>query len=185
MSLHTPPNLTAPPLRRRLAAFVYEGVLLFGVLMIAGLAFSTLTQQRHALQGRLGLQAVVFGVLALVLRRILVTGGADPGHEDLAPAPRGWHGRWPRVTWPRGLLRYVLAWIWFVPPLVLVWAMGWHSSAASTPPSVHGSRSMRHPPACTPNASSGTTSGVARAWWTAALRHNPAHDKSSQGTHRA
>src|SRR5690606_4324287 len=45
-----------PGIARRLASFVYEGVLLFGVVMIAGFLFSTLTQQRHALQGRHGLQ---------------------------------------------------------------------------------------------------------------------------------
>ena len=38
-----------PSLRRRLAAFVYEGVLLFGVLMISALVYGLVTQQRHAL----------------------------------------------------------------------------------------------------------------------------------------
>ncbi|MDH5539716.1 MAG: RDD family protein, partial [Rhizobacter sp.] len=47
----------APSLWRRMASFIYEGVLLFGVLMIAGYLFSSLTQQRHALVGRHGLQA--------------------------------------------------------------------------------------------------------------------------------
>ena len=124
-----PPSLATPPLRRRLAAFVYEGVLLFGVLMIAGLAFSTLTQQRHALQGRLGLQAVVFGVLALYFVGFWSQGGQTLAMKTwrlrLVDATDG-----RQVTWPRGLLRYVLAWIWFVPPLVLVWAMGWHASGS-------------------------------------------------------
>ena len=43
------PAARAPGLARRLAAFIYEGVLLFGVTMIAGYLFSSLTQQRHAL----------------------------------------------------------------------------------------------------------------------------------------
>ena len=55
----------APRLARRLAAFVYEGVLLFGVLMLAGYVYSGLTQQRHALQGKTGLQAFLFVVLAV------------------------------------------------------------------------------------------------------------------------
>ena len=55
----------APSLRRRMAAFVYEGVLLFGVVMIAGYLYSSLTQQRHALQGQTGLQAFLFVVLAI------------------------------------------------------------------------------------------------------------------------
>ena len=44
-----------PGLARRLAAMAYEGVLLFGVLMVAGWLYSSLTQQRHALQGKTGL----------------------------------------------------------------------------------------------------------------------------------
>ena len=48
------PDLTAPSLRRRLAAFLYEGVLLFGVLMISGYLYSSLSQQRHALSGATG-----------------------------------------------------------------------------------------------------------------------------------
>ena len=48
-----------------MAAFVYEGVLLFGVLAIAGYLYSSLTQQRHALHGLAGLQAFLFVVLAI------------------------------------------------------------------------------------------------------------------------
>jgi len=57
--------LRAPSLPRRLACFVYEGVLLFGVVMIAGWLFSTLSQQRHALQGRGLLQGFLFLVFAV------------------------------------------------------------------------------------------------------------------------
>ena len=55
----------APPMARRLAAFVYEGLLVFGVLVISGYLYSSLTQQRHALQGLHGLQVFEFGVLGL------------------------------------------------------------------------------------------------------------------------
>ena len=59
-------TLATPGLARRLAAFVYEGVLLFGVLMIAGYLYAWLTQQRHALQGQFGLKAFLFIVLAML-----------------------------------------------------------------------------------------------------------------------
>ena len=52
--------LPVPGLRRRLAAFLYEGVLMFGLVMLVGLLYGGLTQQRHALRGRLGLQVVLF-----------------------------------------------------------------------------------------------------------------------------
>ena len=44
------PDLTAPPLPRRMACWIYEGMLMFGVVFIAGYLFSTLTQTRHALE---------------------------------------------------------------------------------------------------------------------------------------
>jgi hypothetical protein len=36
-----PAALVAPTLLRRMACFVYEGVLLFGVVMVAGFAYAT------------------------------------------------------------------------------------------------------------------------------------------------
>ena len=55
----------APSMRRRLACMLYEAVLLFGVVMVAGLAYGMLTDQRHALQGNTGLQVFLFIVLGL------------------------------------------------------------------------------------------------------------------------
>ncbi|MFM8508721.1 MAG: RDD family protein, partial [Betaproteobacteria bacterium] len=52
----SPAPANTPGLWRRMASFTYEGVILFGVVMIAGYLFSTLTQQRHALQGQWGLR---------------------------------------------------------------------------------------------------------------------------------
>ena len=45
-------DLIAPSLGRRMACWVYEGLLLFGVLFISGYLFSTLSQSRHALDNR-------------------------------------------------------------------------------------------------------------------------------------
>ena len=57
--------LRAPSLRRRLACWLYEGMLLFGVVFIAGYLFSTLSQMRHALSLRHGLQAFLFIVFGI------------------------------------------------------------------------------------------------------------------------
>ncbi len=106
-------NMATPGLRRRLAAFVYEGVLLFGVLMAAGLLFSTLTQQRHALQGKTGLQAFLFITLAIYFTWFWSRSGQTV-------AMKAWHIRLLRadgqpVRQAQALLRYLLAWLWFVP----------------------------------------------------------------------
>lgn len=114
----------APELRRRLAAFVYEGVLLFGVLMIAGWLFSTLAQQRHALQQRHGLQAFLFMVLGIYFAWFWSRGG-----QTLAM--KTWHIRLVRagggpVSQARALARYLASWLWFLPALALAQALGWH-----------------------------------------------------------
>ena len=55
----------APTLLRRMAAFTYEGVVLFGVLMVFGAIYSITTNQTHGLHGRNGMQAAMFLTLAL------------------------------------------------------------------------------------------------------------------------
>jgi uncharacterized RDD family membrane protein YckC len=114
-------------LRRRLACLVYEGVLLFGVLMIFGTLYSSLTGQRHALVGRHGLQAFVFVVLAIYF-------GWFWSHGGQTVAMKAWHVRLvgadgKAVSEWRATARYLLSWLWFVPSLVLASIAGWHGSA--------------------------------------------------------
>jgi uncharacterized RDD family membrane protein YckC len=109
-------------LARRLAAMLYEGLLLFGVVMLAGLLYSILTQQRHALQGRLGMQAFLFVVLAVYFVWFWTHGGQTV-------AMKTWRLRvitvdgTPLTRW-RALARYVLAWLWFLPSLLAVYLSG-------------------------------------------------------------
>jgi uncharacterized RDD family membrane protein YckC len=117
-----PSELKAPSLRRRLACWIYEGVLLFGVLMISGYLFSALTQQRHALQGRHGLQAFLFVVLAIYFVWFWSHGGQTVAMKawqirlvDKAGQP---------VTERRALARYLLSWLWFVPALLALSSAG-------------------------------------------------------------
>lgn len=124
--------MTAPPatpgLARRLACFVYEGVLLFGVVMIAGYLYSTLTQQRHALVGRGGLQAFLFVILAIYFSWFWSHGGQTV-------AMKAWHIRLVRadgqpVSEWRAFARYLLAWLWFVPALLAAHLAGLAGSGA-------------------------------------------------------
>jgi len=107
-----------PSLRRRLACFVYEGVLLFGVVMIAGYLYSSLTQQRHALVGLHGLQAFLFVVLGVYFVWFWSTGGQTVAMKTwrlrLLTADR------QPVSQARALARYLLSWLWFLP--ALAWA---------------------------------------------------------------
>lgn len=111
-----------PSLRRRLACFTYEGVLLFGVLMIAGYGYSYLTQQRHALSGRYGLQVFLFVLLGIYFTWFWSHGGQTV-------AMKAWHIRvvdraGAPLTRSRAFARYLASWLWFVPALLIVWLSG-------------------------------------------------------------
>jgi len=115
----TEPSLAfvTPGLRRRMACWLYEGMLLFGVVFITGYLFSTLSQTRHALDNRHGLQAFVFLVFGIYLTWFW--------HKGQTLAMKTWsirvvdtHGQ--ALTQKRALLRYVLSWVWFLPPLTVM-----------------------------------------------------------------
>ncbi|WLE60127.1 RDD family protein [Burkholderia plantarii] len=106
-----------PSVRRRLAALLYEAVLLFGVVFFAGLAFALALGQRNGLVHHQWLAvwiALVVGgyfvwfwthggqTLPMKTWRLRVVTAAG---APLSPA--------------RALWRYLLAWLWFVPPLAL------------------------------------------------------------------
>lgn len=124
------PAPATPGLARRMAAFVYEGVLLFGVTMFAAYLFSSLTQQRHALQGRHGLQAFLFVVLAIYFTWFWSRGGQTV-------AMKAWRIRLVMadgspVSQLRALLRYLLAWLWFLPALAIAYQSGLQGSGQAT-----------------------------------------------------
>jgi len=90
-------------------------MLLFGVVVIAAYLYGALTQQRHALQGQVGLQAFVFLVLG-----IYFTWFWSAGRQTLAM--KTWHIRLvdrqgQALSQPRAALRYGLSWLWFLPAL--------------------------------------------------------------------
>jgi uncharacterized RDD family membrane protein YckC len=106
-----------PGIRRRMACWAYEGILLFGVLFISAYLFSTLSQTRHALQNRNAQQAFLFVVLGIYFVWFWANG------QTLAM--KTWHIRvvgrdGKAISQARALGRYVLSWVWFIPPLVAV-----------------------------------------------------------------
>ena len=111
-----------PGLLRRLACLLYEGVLLFGVIMGAGLLYGVLTQQRHALVGSVGLKASLVVVLAVYFVYFWTRSG-----QTLAMLT--WHIRLETVcgklvTPIRALCRYALSLVWFLPALATVHLAG-------------------------------------------------------------
>lgn len=110
-------DLMAPPLMRRMACWLYEGMLLFGVVFIAGYLFGTLSQTRHALDNRNALQAFVFVVFGIYFTWLWSKG------QTLAM--KTWDIRLvdasgKQVSQSRALLRYLLSWLWLLPPLAAI-----------------------------------------------------------------
>lgn len=117
----TPPDdaasatFTSASLRRRMACWVYEGMLLFAVVFIAGWLFSTIGQMRNAMDARHTLlQAFLFIVLGVYFVWFW--------HRGQTLAMKTWHVRvldsaGRPVSQLRALGRYVLSWLWFMPPL--------------------------------------------------------------------
>ena len=111
------PHTIAPRLGRRMACWLYEGILMFGVVFIAGYLFGTLSQTRNALDNRHALQAFLFVVFGIYFTWFWAKG------QTLAM--KTWHIRLVDtaglpVTQGRALARYVLSWLWFLPPLLAV-----------------------------------------------------------------
>lgn len=114
-SPHPLDALQAPALMRRMACWLYEGILMFGVVFIASFLFSTLSQTRNAMDNRHALQAFLFVVFGIYFVWFWAKG------QTLAM--KTWHirvvdaaGR--PLTQRRALGRYALSWLWFLPPLV-------------------------------------------------------------------
>jgi len=108
---------------------MYEGVLLFAVVFLAGYLFDTLTQSRHALMLREGRQIWLFiamGAYFLICwRRSGQTLPMKAWHIKVSTTHGG-----PAETW-RLLLRYTYMWVLPLVGAGLVWASasltGWNA----------------------------------------------------------
>jgi uncharacterized RDD family membrane protein YckC len=109
-----------PSLARRMACWMYEGMLMFGVVFIAGYLFGTLSQTRNAMDNRNALQAFVFVIFGIYFVWFWAKGQTlamktwDIRVLDVDGAP---------ITQQRALLRYALSWLWFLPPLGTSWLL--------------------------------------------------------------
>lgn len=112
----------SPSIRRRLIAMIYETFLLLAVEMLAVGVWMLATQNRHDPLYRHGLTAWLF----LVTGAYFVHAWSGSGHTL---AMKTWRLRLvadghPRVPLRRAVLRYLLAWGWFLPALLLCAAFG-------------------------------------------------------------
>lgn len=119
-----PASPRAPALRRRLLCMMYESIILFGIVFTTGYLFGTLTQQRNGLTHH----NVLMGVVALVVAVYFVWFWT---HGGQTLPMKTWHLRivdrnLQPLSASRALARYLLAWLWFLPPLALHPLLGWN-----------------------------------------------------------
>jgi uncharacterized RDD family membrane protein YckC len=119
--------LRAPSVRRRLACMLYESMLLFGVVMVAALAYGMATDQRHALQGNTGLQVFLFFVLGVYFAGLWSASGQTLAMKTWHIRVQASDGRPPGVA--RATARYIASWLWFLPALASAHAAGIRSAA--------------------------------------------------------
>ena len=118
----------APPLLTRMAAFLYEGVLLFGVLFTLNLVYFAFTKQDLAGRPHSPMMVLSFLILGAYFIHFWTRGG-----QTLAL--KTWHLRVATedggpLSPKRALARYLAAWLWFVPPFALFYALGLPKSFA-------------------------------------------------------
>jgi uncharacterized RDD family membrane protein YckC len=128
-------ELVTPSIARRMACWLYEGMLVFGVVFIAGCVFfgtgflfgsqrltAGLIERNYALQGFLFIVIGIYFVWLWAKGQTLAMKTWGITVLDLAGQP---------VTQSRALLRYVLSWFWFLPALAAIAAFklsGVHAS---------------------------------------------------------
>ena len=94
---------------------------MFGVVFLAGYLFGTLSQTRNAMDNRHALQAFLFVTFGIYFVWFWAKGQTLAMKTwDIRVVDAGGNS----ITQKRALLRYMLSWMWFLPPLILSWALG-------------------------------------------------------------
>ena len=113
--------MDVPSIPRRMACWMYEGLLMFGVVFLAGYLFGALSQTRNGMDNRHALQTFLFVIFGIYFVWFWAKG------QTLAM--KTWDIRvvdknGGAITQKRALIRYMLSWLWFLPPLIFTWAFG-------------------------------------------------------------
>ena len=117
---------TPPSLLRRMASFAYEGLILFGILLIPGAIGAlvvAVTGQQHSRLSDVALEAISFGIYAAYFTWFWSTRGQTLPMQtwrirlvtsDGQPLRRG-----------RAFARYLASWLWVAPAAVIAALNHW------------------------------------------------------------
>ncbi|MBC7994914.1 MAG: RDD family protein [Rhizobacter sp.] len=120
------PEAQAPSLRRRMASFVYEGLLLFGIGLIPGAVgalFVALTGQQHPLQSGTALRVITFVIYGVYFTWFWSKRGQTLPMQT-------WHIRvvttdGQRLSQSQALLRFIASCLWVAPATLLAMLNDW------------------------------------------------------------
>ncbi len=119
------PSYPTPTVKRRVTVMVYEFFLLFAVEMLAVLVYLLLTGNRQEPLFQHGLKLWLFLVTGLYFTWCW----RDSGHTL---AMKTWRIKvvqagHARLPWRTAIVRYLAAWCWFAPALIVCAAAGLHA----------------------------------------------------------
>lgn len=114
-------SMATPSLRRRMACWLYEGVLMFAVYFLSAYLFLSLSQTHSGKDYPYPLASFLFIVFGIYFVWFWAKGQTLP--------MKTWNIRLVNasgkaVSQKRALVRYGLAWLWFLPPLAVVGPFG-------------------------------------------------------------
>jgi uncharacterized RDD family membrane protein YckC len=123
---HSGWDAQAPSLWRRMASFVYEGLLLFGIGLIPGAVgalFVALTGQQHPLQGGIALQVITFVIYGIYFTWFWSARGQTLPMQT-------WHIRvvtadGQQLSQARAMLRFLTSCLWVAPAALLAALNHW------------------------------------------------------------
>jgi len=120
------PAARVPSLKRRMACFVYEGMMLFGIGLIPGAVgamFTALTGHTHPLQSDTALRVIAFVIYGVYFTWFWSRRGQTLPMQT-------WHIRvvtqsGEPLSQQRALMRYLASCAWFAPATLIATLNGW------------------------------------------------------------
>lgn len=116
----------APSLSRRMASFVYEGLILFGILLIPGAVGAIIvavTGKQHSAASDVALQVVSFAIYAAYFTWFWTQRGQTLPMQT-------WHIKvvsadGQPLSWGRAFVRYLASWLWVAPAALIAALNHW------------------------------------------------------------
>jgi uncharacterized RDD family membrane protein YckC len=125
MSVESTVGVT-PSLKRRMASFVYEGLLLFGIGLVPGAIgalFVALTGHQHPLQSNTALRAITLLIYAVYFSWFWSARGQTLPMQTWHIRVVTTHGE--SLSQPRALARFVASCAWFAPAAAIAALNHW------------------------------------------------------------